>query len=70
MISFYRLFSDLDNVAAVTRPSLQAKLKSDENDHVLKVASDTLYSFVDMISYFFKKPITLCFTNILSQFEN
>ena len=47
------------HVAAVTRPSLQAKLKSDENDHVLRVASDTLYSSVDMFLHFFKKPITL-----------
>ena len=36
------------HVAGVIWPSLLAKLKLDENDHVLKVAPDTLYCFVDM----------------------
>ena len=35
-------------VAGVTRPSLQAKLKLDEDDHALKVASDTLSCFGDI----------------------
>ena len=33
----------------------QAKLKMDENGHALKVAPDTLSSFVDMFSTFFHK---------------
>ena len=41
---FARIGNDRVNnrvyVAAVTRPSLQAKLKSDENGHVLKAASN------------------------------
>ena len=41
-------------VAAVTRPSLQAKLKSDENSHALKAASDTISCFVDMFLHFFE----------------
>ena len=36
------------HVAAVTRPSLHVKLKSDENCHALKAASDMLSCFVDM----------------------
>ena len=40
------------HVSAVTQPSLQAKLKSDENDHALKVASDTISCFVGMFLHF------------------
>ena len=58
------------HVAAGTRPSLVAKLKSDENGHVLNVASDALSCFVDVFTFFFKTPITFCFTNILFHFEN
>ena len=58
------------HVAAVTRPSLVAKLKSDENGHVLNAASDTLPCFVDVFTFFLKMPITFCFTNILFHFEN
>ena len=39
-------------VAAVTQPSLQAKLKSDENGHVLKAASDKTCFYI-----FSKAPI-------------
>ena len=35
--------------------SLQAKLKTDENGHALKVAPDTISSFVDMFPTFFQK---------------
>ena len=42
------------HVAVVTQPSLQPKLKTDENGHALKVARDTLSCFVDMIFTFFK----------------
>ena len=42
------------HVAAVTQPSLQAKLKSDENGHALKAASDTISCFVDMFLHFFE----------------
>ena len=41
------------HVAAVTRSSLSAKLKSDTNGHVLKAASDSLSCFVDMLLQFF-----------------
>ena len=41
------------HVAAVTQPSLMAKLKSDENGYALNVASDTLSCFVDMLLRFF-----------------
>ena len=59
------------HVAAVTLPSLQAKLKTDENGHALKVAPDILSCFVDMFfTFFLKTPITFCFTNILFQFQN
>ena len=53
-------------VAAITQPPLQAKLKSDENGHVLKAASDTISCFY----IFSKTPITFRFTNILFHFEN
>ena len=49
------------HVAAVTRPSLKAKSKSNENDHALKVASDTLSSFEDMF-YFFENADSLSLT--------
>ena len=39
----------------LTQPSLQAKLKSDENGHALKVASDTVFCFVDKFLLFFLK---------------
>ena len=55
------------HVALVTEPSLQVKLKFDENGYVFKVASDTISSFVDIFS---KTPITFCFTNILFHFQN
>ena len=42
------------HVTAVTRPSLKAKLKSDENGHALKAASDMLSFFVDMFLHFFE----------------
>ena len=45
------------HVAAVTRPSLVAKLKSDENGHVLNVASDALSCFVHVSTFFFKTPL-------------
>ena len=35
--------------------SLQAKLKSNENGHALKAASDTISSFADMFFIFFQK---------------
>ena len=41
------------DVAVVTRTSLQAKLKTDENGHALKVAPDTFSCFVDIFSTFF-----------------
>ena len=40
------------HVAAVTRPSFQAILKSDENDYALKMASDTLSCFVNLFHFF------------------
>ena len=43
------------HVAVITQASLKAKLKSDENGHVMKVASDTLSCFVDMLLHFFEK---------------
>ena len=42
------------HVTAVTRPSFKTKLKSDENGHALKAASDTFSCFVDMFLHFFK----------------
>ena len=50
------------HVAAVTRPSLQAKLKSDENGHILKMASDKTHFYI-----FLKTPIfvSLAFCFIL-----
>ena len=58
------------HVAVVTRPSLQPKLKTNENSHAWKVAPDTLSCFVDMFFYIFSKtPITFCLTNILFQFK-
>ena len=44
-------------VAAVTQSSLLAKLKSDENSHILKAASDTLSCFVDMFLHFFQNAV-------------
>ena len=55
-------------VAAVTQQSLQAKSKLDENNHDLKVASDTLSCFGDTV--YFSKKANFCLTNILLQFEN
>ena len=54
------------HVAAVTRPSLVAKLKSDENGHVLNAASDALSCFVDVFTFFLKRQLlsvslTFCF---------
>ena len=49
---------------------LQAKLKSNENGHALKVVSDTISCFVDMFLHFSSLPITFYFTNIMFQFEN
>ena len=54
------------HVAAVTQPSLKANLKSEENGHALKAASDMLSFFVDMFLRFFKNAIlsvslTFCF---------
>ena len=65
------LFARIDNdriynrvyVAVVTRPSLQAKLKSDENGHVLEAASDKTFL------HFFENA-NFCFNNILFHFEN
>ena len=57
------------NVAEVTWISLQAKLKTDENGHALKVAPDTISSFVDMFPTFFQKhwllsvSLSLCFNS-------
>ena len=42
------------HVTMVNRSSLLAKLKSDGNDHALKVASDTLSCFADMFLHFFE----------------
>ena len=50
-------------VPAVTRSSLQAKLKSDENGHVLEAASDKTFL------HFFENA-NFCFNNILFHFEN
>ena len=58
------------HVAAITQPSLQAKLKSNENGHALKVVSDTISCFVDVLLHFSSLPITFYFTNIMFQFEN
>ena len=55
--------------AVITQPFLQAKLKSDENGHALKVASDMISWFVDMFLHFFENT-NFCFTNILFHFEN
>ena len=43
------------HVAAVTQPFLQKKLKSDENDHAYKAASDTSSCFVDIFLHCFEK---------------
>ena len=58
------------HVAVVTQPSLQAKLKSDENGLALNATLDTISCFVDSFYIFSKTPITSCFTNILFHFEN
>ena len=49
------------HVAVVTRSSLLAKLKWDENSYVLKAASDTLSCFADMFLHFFKKTDSFLF---------
>ena len=49
------------HVAAVTRPSLQAKLKPDENGHALKAASNTISCVVDMFLHFFENAKYLLF---------
>ena len=57
------------HVAVATRTSLQAKSKTDENGHALKVAADTLSCFVDMFSTFFRKrrllsvSLSFCFNS-------
>ena len=43
------------HIAALTGTSLLAKLKSDENGHALKAASDTFSCFLDMLLHFFRK---------------
>ena len=63
------------HVAAVSRQSLKAKLKSDENGHALKAASDTISCFVDMFLHFFENTNYFHNTNyflaeILFHFEN
>ena len=64
------LFPTISNglhVAVLTQSSLQAKLKSDENGHTLKAASDTISCFEDMFFHFFRKcqllsvSLTFCF---------
>ena len=62
-------------VAVIIEPSLQAKLKSDENGHALKVASDTISCFVDMFLHFFENANyfhhnNYFLTNILFHFKN
>ena len=58
------------HVAVVIRPSLQPKLKTNENSHAWKVAPDTL-CFVDMFFTFFRKRrlhsvwLTFCFNSKL-----
>ena len=42
------------HVAVVTGPSLQAKLKLDENEHALNAASNMISYFVDMFFHFFE----------------
>ena len=44
----------------------QVNLKSDENGHALKMASDTLCCFVEMLLHFVENRITFYFTNIVS----
>ena len=60
--------------AVITQPSLQAKLKSDENGHALKVTSDTISCFVNMFLHFFRKRqfhhTNYFLTKILFHFEN
>ena len=57
------------HVAAVTQPSLQVKLKTNENGHALNVAPDTLSCFVHMFFTFFRKrqllsvSLTFCFNS-------
>ena len=43
------------HVAVVTQSTLLSKLKSNENGHVFKAASDSLSCFVDMLLDFFRK---------------
>ena len=49
------------HVTPVTRLSLLAKLKLDENGHALKAASDTLSCFADMFLHFFESADYLLF---------
>ena len=58
------------HVAVVTGPSLQPKLKTDENGHALKVAPDTLSCFVDIFFTFLQKRRLLSVSVTLFQFEN
>ena len=51
-------------------PSLKAKLKLDENEHGLKVASYMISCFVDMFLHFFEMSVTFCFTYVLFRFKN
>ena len=69
MVGFTTSGQQYLHVATVTRPSLQAKLKLDENGHALKVASDKISYFVDMFLHFFKND-NFCFTNIQFHFKN
>ena len=53
-------------VAVISQPSLQLKLKSDENGHALMAASDTISCFKDMFLLFSKTQITLITSIIFS----
>ena len=57
-------------VAAVTSPSLLAKLKSNENGMPGRLHQIQFLVLQTRFYIFSKMPITLCFTNILFQFEN
>ena len=57
------------HVSAVTRPSSQAKLRSNEKGNDLKEESDTIFCFVDMFLHFFKKVNHFLF-HILFHFKN
>ena len=63
------------HVAVVIQPCLQAKLKSDENGHALKMASDMISCFVDMFLHIFENAsyfhhTNYFLTNIQFNFEN